>query len=186
MTTTSDPGSEMLARLMRGVFGLCIGLATTGACTARSVSTPIVAPGDTSVPSVAAAPGCPRTPTKVQALVDRFIESYNAGDQRTLEQIWARPGRGWQWYSTDGPDARLNDVAKDRASLPAFFARRHSQHETLRLTSFQVNGQRGDFEFTLIRAADDILPTPFRGKGAAACGEKSMTLIVWSMGAINP
>lgn len=121
---------------------------------------------------------------EVRALVGRFVHAFDAGDERALQQVWARRGQGFRWYSTDGPGQRLRGEAKNRAGLGSYFAQRHSAGETLRLTSFQFNGNSagyGNFQYTLIRSATDLPPTPYIGKGAAICDRMPRTLIVWGM-----
>jgi hypothetical protein len=120
----------------------------------------------------------------VGALVYRFVQAFNAGDRSTLQRLWATPAKGFQWYSTDGPGRRLDPNASDRAGLEAYFADRHDHGERLRLTSFQYNGASGGyghFQYTLMRQADDLIPTRYLGKGAAVCDPTHLTLGVWSM-----
>ena len=118
-------------------------------------------------------------------LVEAFIASFNSGDTLQLDRLFAAPGL-FGWYSTDAPGERINDEAKNRSSLMAYFARRHNHKERLELQSFQFNGTspsgRGNFEFELIRSADDGLPSsPYGGKGAVDCDQSQFTLVVWSM-----
>jgi len=124
------------------------------------------------------------TAGSVHDLVARFVSAFNAGSRRALEQVWAQAGYGWLWYSTDGPDARTNGVADNRAGLGAYFLRRHNHQETLHLLSFRyngINGQSGDFEYSLVRRADDLAASPYVGKGAVVCSSSPITLGVWSM-----
>ncbi|MEP7054240.1 MAG: nuclear transport factor 2 family protein [Actinomycetota bacterium] len=123
------------------------------------------------------------TSDSVRALVTKFLAAFNAGDERTLDAVWAPAGAGWEWYSTDGAEPRFEAVARDRSGLIAFFARRYAKHESLRLTSFKFNGSagRGDFEYTLLRQADDLKSTVYLGKGSAECTSPPLALAVWSM-----
>jgi len=117
-------------------------------------------------------------------LVTDFLSAFNAGDQGRLQPLWAQSGQGWEWFATDGPDPRIGDVARDRAGLGAYFARRHARHETLRLLSFRWNGtggMLGNFEYTLDRQADDLRMTPYGGKGSAVCASTPLTIGTWSM-----
>ncbi len=60
----------------------------------------------------------------------------------------------------------------------------HADGEKLRLTSFRFNDNTasyGNFEYTLIRSAEDLPPTVYIGKGAAVCDRTPRTLGVWSM-----
>lgn len=93
-------------------------------------------------------------------------------------------GDGFDWYSTDAPGRRIRSAAKDRAGLEHYFTVRHAAGESLRLTSFQFNGNAGGYgnlQYTLIRQADDLPPTAYTGKGAAICGPTRSMLGVWSM-----
>jgi hypothetical protein len=117
-------------------------------------------------------------------LVKQFVRAFNVGEQRTLQQLWAQRGQGFEWYSTDAPGQRFDPVAKDRVGLGRYFAQRHADGETLRLTSFRPNGNTasyGNFQYTLIRSAEDLPPTAYIGKGAAVCDQTPRTLAVWSM-----
>jgi len=121
-------------------------------------------------------------------LVTDFLAAFNAGDRTKLELLWAQTGQGWEWFSTDGPDPRVGAVARDRAGLGAYFARRHVEHEVLRLLSFQWNGtggMLGNFEYTMDRQADDLPMTQYGGKGSAVCTSTPLTIGTWSM-ARNP
>lgn len=118
-------------------------------------------------------------------LVESFIDGFNRGDAFLLERLFAGPGV-FEWYSTDAPGERINDAAKDRSSLIAYFTQRHNHHERLELKAFQFTGAsqsgRGNFEFELTRSADDgLASTPYGGKGAIDCEQSPLTLVVWSM-----
>jgi hypothetical protein len=119
-------------------------------------------------------------------LVESFVASFNSGDALQLDRLFAGPGHGlFEWYSTDAPGERINDAAKDRSSLMAYFAERHNHHERLELRSFHFIGNQGilgGFEFELIRSADDgLASTPYGGKGAFDCEQSPIRLVVWSM-----
>ena len=155
------------------------------ACEVRAPEerTSVALPSHSSTPA-ASTEAC--TADNVKTLVSSFIRAFNAGDQGALERLWAQPATGWDWFSTDGPDPRINAVADNRDSLAAFFARRHAKREKLRLTMFKFNGitdtvAGGNFEFTVTRSADDLKPTLYVGKGAAVCTAVPMTIGVWSM-----
>jgi hypothetical protein len=118
-------------------------------------------------------------------LVQSFVDSFNNGDALQLDRLFAGLGL-FEWYSTDAPGERINNEAKDRSSLLAYFAKRHNRHERLELRSFQFNGTspsgRGNFEFELTRSADDgLASTPYGGKGTFDCEQSPFTLVVWSM-----
>lgn len=124
------------------------------------------------------------TVTTVRKLISQFVRAFNAGDQPTLKRLWARQGHGFDWYSTDAPGQRIGSTARDRSGLERYFAGRHAAGERLRLTSFQFNGNTagyGNFQYTLIRRADDLAPTAYAGKGAAICTSTRSMLGVWSM-----
>ena len=126
---------------------------------------------------------------EVETLVERFVGAFNAGDAGELDRIFAREP-DVEWYSTGGPGERLDPVARDRPSLVPYFRDRHALGEQLTLRSFMFNGDTtgartyGNFVYTLTRGADDLAPTPYRGKGAALCyPNRPDTIFVWSMGA---
>jgi hypothetical protein len=73
-----------------------------------------------------------------------------------------------------------------------YFARRHARGERLALDALQINGNTvtrarsfgtyGNFQFTLVREADDLARTDYQGKGALHCYASAPDrLIVWSM-----
>lgn len=142
--------------------------------TARSTSSGVAPAGETA--------NC--TSAEVRQLVNRFVQAFNAGDQLTLQLLWAQSGHGFDWYSSDAPGQRIDPAGRDRASLGAYFAERHAHRETLRLTSIHCNGNAvsyGNFQYTLTRQADDLPPTAYIGKGAAVCTTMPRRLGVWSM-----
>jgi len=117
-------------------------------------------------------------------VVDRFVAVFNVGDRRALQQLWAQSGQGWDWYSTDAPGERVDKVARDRAGLGDYFSRRHVSGERVSILSFGFNGTNGalgDFQFTLTRAADDMPPAAYVGKGSAVCSPAPLTIGTWSM-----
>jgi hypothetical protein len=163
------------------LIGACTGsgphasLGSTSASSTVTASSPIPAPPGRSA-------NC--TATEVRALVDQFVRAFNAGDQATLQRLWARAGHGFAWYSTDAPGRRISPAAEARSTLGSYFAERHAHQEALRLTSFQFNGNTagyGNFQYNLIRQANDLAATAYVGKGAAVCDTTPRTLGVWSM-----
>lgn len=128
--------------------------------------------------------------TEVERAVARFVDAFNRGDRRTLASVWAAEP-DFQWYSTPAPGERLRGVARHRPSLVPYFLRRQAKGEWLELTSLRVNANTearrpyGNFVYRLIRRADDLTPTEYRGKGALHCFPARVgpdKLIVWSMG----
>ena len=95
----------------------------------------------------------------------------------------------FKWYGvTSPPGVRAFPAAVERPTLLSYFAERHAAHERLQLTNVRINGVTagayGNFEFELLRSADDLPggPRPYRGKGAALCS--TGRLMVWSMAAV--
>lgn len=116
------------------------------------------------------------------AVVTDFVRSFNGGDFARLDRIFAKDDEGFQWYSTSGPGQRLRAEAYRRSTLIQYFRRRHTRHERLQLRSFRHNGG-GNFEYALVRRADDVPRARYHGKGAALCAvEAADIIIVWSMG----
>jgi len=132
-------------------------------------------------PMVAAIPSCNAAETR--QVVQAFINSFDRGDMKQLDQLFAGPDR-FQWYSIDAPGQRIDPEARNRDSLIGYFEKRHEEHERLMLKSFSFNGNSASFSnFGFELCADDGLPpTPYVGKGAIDCAQTPRTLAVWSMG----
>jgi hypothetical protein len=165
-----------LSRVAAPVVGL-LTAGVLGSCT-HSTS----APTSTDTPTTLAVRRC--TASELRTLVGEFVRAFNAGDRPTLERLWTQQGHGFGWYSTDGPGRRVRGAAHNRTGLGAYFAARHAEGETLRLTGFRFNGESagyGNFQYTLVRASADLPPTGYVGKGAARCTSVRPTLAVWSM-----
>jgi hypothetical protein len=124
---------------------------------------------------------------EVRGIVNRFLAAFDSGDVGQLNNLVSTSG--FVWWSTDAPGERIDPEARDRSTLMAYFARRHLQQDRLVLESFKFNGMSagfGNFEYTLIRSANDGLPrTPYVGKGAIDCLNTPHAVGVWSM-ARNP
>jgi len=149
----------------------------------RASATASVIPAPVGTVRIAAMPprGC--TAREVKRLVEVFVKAFNSGNRVSLGRLWAQEGDGFDWYTADAPGSRTGAQAQDRAGLGPYFARRHAQGEQWRLTSFRYNGvsaSYGNFEYTLVRQANDLRPTPYAGKGAAICSP-ALALGVWSM-----
>ncbi len=136
--------------------------------------------------AAATQPGC--DPAQTRAVIARFVTAFNAGNRKALNETWVDK-LSFKWYGvTSPPGLRPFQAAVQRSTLLAYFAGRHAAHERLQLTRVKVNsvtaGAYGNFEFELLRSADDIAsgPTLYRGKGAATCS--TGRLLVWSMGAV--
>ncbi len=120
-------------------------------------------------------------------MVRRFIEAFNRGEGDVLDRLFA-PEPDFEWYSTEAPGERFREAAYDRSSLVDYFARRHARGERLRLRSFRFNGNTdagipyGNFEYSLLRSADELGPTRYHGKGAARCLGNGDVIFVWAMG----
>lgn len=177
------------ARRVHDVLAVAVAMSLLSACSTNV--TPVATIPSNSVirrPVPSRLTPTDSTGAEVRQLVNRFVQAFNAGDQPTLQRLWTRSGHGFEWYSTDAPGQRIDPAGRDRASLGAYFAERHGHREALRLTSFQFNGNAasyGNFEYHLVRHADDLSPTAYVGKGAALCTTMPRTIAVWSM-ASNP
>ena len=143
----------------------------------------------TALPGSSAAgtqPGC--SPAQMRAVIARFVTAFNAGNRKALNDTWVDK-LSFKWYGvTSAPGLRPFPDAVQRSTLLAYFAERHAAHERLQLTKVKVNGVTagayGNFEFELLRSADDLIGGPklYRGKGAVTCS--TGRLMVWSMGAV--
>jgi hypothetical protein len=140
-----------------------------------------------ATPSMSATPQVGCTPVQTRALVDRFIAAFNAGDQPGINATWA--SKAWfRWYSvTTEPGARTPQESARRDRLLPYFASRHAAHERLAVTTLKINGISGggyrNFEFKLMRSANDLPggPIAYIGKGASTCS--TGRLFVWAMNA---
>lgn len=154
------------------VVGMLWPILLTGCSSAGQPASPatagplptIASPGSSTVtsPPLAAQANPPCSPEAVETVVREFLEVLDAGVVSRLESMVAQPGR-FQWYSTDAPGQRLGPEARDRSGLLAYFAARHDAGERLELRRFRFNGLTngyGNFEFDLVRSADDLPPTP--------------------------
>lgn len=121
--------------------------------------------------------------TDVKDLVNSFLVAFNNGDAGHLDKLISTGA--FLWWSTDAPGQRYDPDARDRSTLIAYFADRHLHQDRLVLLSFRFNGlsaELGNFEFTLVRSANDgAARTPYGGKGAMDCWDRPFTLSVWSM-----
>jgi hypothetical protein len=156
-----------MTRLVAGAVTIISAYIALGACGTQSISPTECGAGS-------------------RQLVELFVRSFNSGNAQELGNLIAESGRGFGWYSTDAPGERINDEARDRSTLLAYFADRHKHRERLELRSFQFNGYsangRGNFEFKLARSSDDgLASTPYGGKGAVDCDRTPVALVVWSM-----
>jgi hypothetical protein len=143
----------------------------------------------TTLPGSSAAatqPGC--SPAQTRAVIARFMTAFNAGNRKALNETWVDK-LSFKWYGvTSAPGLRPFQAAVQRSTLLAYFAERHGAHERLQLTKVKVNGVSAgaysNFEFELLRSADDLAGGPklYRGKGAATCS--TGRLLVWSMAAV--
>jgi hypothetical protein len=132
--------------------------------------------------------GC--SPLQTTAIVKRFIQAFNRGDRRALNnEVWG--GRLYfNWYSVaTAPGSRVDPEARRRDTLMSYFAARHAAGERLVLTKLKLNGVTAgayrNFEFRLLRSADDTPggEVPYAGKGASSCA--TGRLITWAMGTAN-
>src|SRR5713101_4355684 len=128
--------------------------------------------------------GC--TPARTRSLINQFVRAFNIGDRPAINGTWA--SKVWfKWYSvTTDPGARTPEEAARRDTLLPYFAQRHAAHERLTLTALKLNGVSGggyrNFEFHLMRSADDLPggSVAYEGKGASTCS--TARLIAWVMG----
>lgn len=128
----------------------------------------------------------PCTAGEVRALVVSFVRSFNRGDVKRLDRIFAQEP-DFEWYSANAPGQRLHAAARRRATLGRYFVRRHAQGEWLELRSFEFKGNTstaspyGNFEVELVRRARNLRPTPWVAKGAVRCHQGADQILAWSM-----
>ena len=128
------------------------------------------------------------------ALVTRFLDAFNRGDQEQLAAFFteqhadlsvSRPGEEmlFHWYSVSDYFHRYSVngsdqvYARTRAEALAYFAMRHAQHEQFHLRGGAASAGQ---ELKLVRQADDLPTYDVAGKAEFAC--PGGTIVVWSMG----
>lgn len=128
--------------------------------------------------------GC--DPAQTSALVNRFLAAFNRGDQATLNNVVWSGRLYFNWYAvTSGPGVRVDPEARRRDTLMRYFAERHAAGERLVLAGLKLNGVTSgayrNFEFHLLRSADDLPggQVTYAGKGASSCA--TGRLITWVM-----
>lgn len=110
--------------------------------------------------------------------VESFIAAYTSGEPDLTNRFFANEDK-FQWYSE--PPDRLQEAARDRATLDQYLSARHADGDRLQLVELNHNGYRafdktGHFDFAVRRnEVDDVI-----GKGAIDC--LSGGIIVWSLG----
>lgn len=132
--------------------------------------------------------GVPCDVAAVSATLHAFVRAYDRGALRRLDRLFSRTN--FYWYSSGGPGVRRLEQAKERATLIAYFARRHRHGDRLSLLSFRFNGHEpqrelGHFDLTGRRRADDFDGGRwFRvsAKGAVDCSSAPVTIAVLSLG----
>ena len=126
------------------------------------------------------------TIVQTRDLIRRFATAFNRGDAATLNRVWSKkPNFKWYSVSTE-PGQRVQSEAYRRDTLSSYFAKCHTAHERLTLTSITVNSTSNgyrNFQYRLLRSADDLTagPVDYEGKGVLTC--RTGQLGVWSMGA---
>lgn len=118
------------------------------------------------------------TEGRVQRIVARFIEAFNAGDVQRLDRLFA-PSGDFRWYVVDGY------AHTDRTTLVRYLEQEQSDGVKMSLTRFRFTGNRDDyghFESFLVRTTNQGA-VKYHGKGASICHPDDADFIaVWSMG----
>jgi hypothetical protein len=129
----------------------------------------------------------PAAECDARPVVEEFMSALNRGDLARLDQLFAREGEGWNWYSVgDRAGQRLIPASHARDSLSGYFASRIAQHEHLSLISLDENGN-GHFGLLLTRRADDLRDgeaVQRGGKGWVSCSTGQIG--VFSLGGAPP
>ncbi|MBK8905619.1 MAG: hypothetical protein IPM53_30840 [Anaerolineaceae bacterium] len=185
----------LIRHLLRSRLILLLTILTVSTCTLarNSAQAPESAAPDPEIVFVGDVGSFPAGcgPQDMVAIVNHFIEIYNAGDVAELEQFFADQ---FTWY-TDGVaegiwvDPATYFETSRRDELGEYVYLRHTRGERLKLLEISVAGpgchDGMDITFTLAREADDLPTTPehpikvARGKGMVTCPEKRIA--VWSM-----
>ena len=167
----------------------CFVLAAASACSGLSGSlsaspspvptTSAIEIGGAAVTFVAGAapPDCP--PAKVAGVVLAFFEAFNRGDQVALRGVFAETAM----FNSPNPPPRNFFSSTGQRQLLDYFAERHGEHESLRLTKLQIaySGDRAGLAPTIDRRADDIVPETVSAKGEIDCASGAI-IRVWNLG----
>jgi hypothetical protein len=160
-----------------GIGGVRVGLRGTTDVYFPLENNPFASPG-----------GVPCDAGAVNATLGAFVRAYNRGVVARLDQLVSR--RHFFFYASSDPGRRLLPEARNRATLLAYFRRRHLRHDRLSLLSFRFNGHEsqrelGHFELGGRRRADDFRGGRwFRlsGTGALACSSAPVRIAALSLG----
>jgi hypothetical protein len=137
--------------------------------------------GDEAVPAAPLEAAC--SAAGVRQTVIHMLTALGEGNLPTLDSVFAQPPV-FRWYATEDPGERMDAEATDRATLRSYFERRSRLNERMELTSFEFRGRSGgyaQFAYAVTRAADDLAPTPFFGRGVISCDVQRGKLAAWSM-----
>lgn len=160
---------------MRGLIGVCLLILVTGCST---FSTPTVVGGTTVTHTGSPPVDC--SPTQVAQVVRAFLDAFNRGDQAALRGIFQRS----VLFTSQNPPPAGFFISGGQQQLLDYFARRHEQHETLDLTSLQIQYTDGLTEAGLAprmnRRSDDIATGVVTAKGTLDC--KDRAIIAWNQG----
>lgn len=116
---------------------------------------------------------CPRS--HARELVKQFIASYNNGDFKALDRVFAK---GEDFYSYRVFPERQSPFSERRDQLIPYFRERHEVKDHFELVEFELYKERvgiprmWGFRFTIERTSDDLAPWgngTLSGKGAAEC-----------------
>jgi len=143
-------------------------------------------------------------PRRVADLLIHFVDAFNHGRQEELSSAFfvsegpippdfsSADYRSWSWYSSseigEGGKVIKNFTTSDQGALLRYFARRHSQGESMRLlkvgltqTGLLESESNVGFVFVVTREAPD-LGGPARvayGKGSLNCD--NLRIFTWTM-----
>ena len=110
----------------------------------------------------------------------KFVSAFDHGRIETLDALFAK-GPAFRWYSARGPDARLGSESKDRATLRAYFIRRHARGEHLTIIRLR-EGTHGNVSVDFRRRARDLRPQVAASKAAVDCSAVPARIVVLSVG----
>ena len=176
----------MMKLIGKSIFLIFVFL--TSACSRSDVSSNSSTSDGGNVTVTGHAAGAPAGCT-VEEVGQRLLDFANAFNNQDSQLVPMFFGAGL-WYSgSEGDNAggtQYTTIYLGR-DLPAFFERRHAQHEQLIFKKIQINGWESQrnivhFGFTLNRQADDLYDGEARdviGKGAFQC--QSQKIIVFGL-----
>lgn len=166
-----------LLPLLLVMVGGCVGSGAVLPTPSSVLTNEATVIGDPTV-TFSGVPGAACPPASVAGVVRAYVDAFNRGDQVALGGIFERGVLFTAW----NPAPRGAFVSSGRQQLLDYFAERHAQHDTLRLTALhiQYGSDRVGLAPTIERRADDITTEVATAKAELDCPSRVLT--AWNQG----